>query len=43
MAQKTKHRDAKLDKRRNAKDQNSFYKEKNKAKKTKKNYVREDM
>ena len=36
MTQKTKHRDGKLNKRRNIKDQNSFHKEKDKAKKTKK-------
>ena len=43
MTQKVKHRDSKLDKRRNLKGQNSFHKEKNRAKKIKKKYVREDM
>jgi len=42
MTQKIKHRDGKLNKRRNIKDQNSFHKEKDTAKKTKKKYVRED-
>ena len=43
MTQKIKHRDNKLDKRRNLKGQNSFHKDKNRAKKIKKKYVREDI
>lgn len=43
MTQKIKHRDSKLDKRRNIKDQNAFHKEKDKSKKLKKKYVREDI
>ena len=38
MTQKIKHRDNKLDKRRNLKGQNSFHKDKNRAKKIKKKY-----
>jgi len=39
---KHKNRDAKIEKRRNLREQNSFHQEKGKAKKTKKRYNKND-
>ena len=43
MNPKHKSRDTKIDKRRNMKEQNAFYKEKHKGKKEKKRYGKADM